>query len=318
MNVLYIVVPCYNEAEVLPTTAERLLEKLNDLIRRDLIGKPSRILFVDDGSKDETWAIIQQLYASDNAYSGIRLAHNGGQQNALLAGLMTAKEYADMVLSIDADLQDDLEAIEDMVNEYIRGNDIVYGVRSSRKSDSFLRRFTAENFYRAMTFLGVEVVFNSSSCRLLSKKALEALSEYREVNVFLPGIVPLLGLRKSFVRYERKERFAGKTKYSFKQLFALASQAITSFSLKPLRWVIGMGILMMLISFGFLLYLLFQATRDTADLRLLLPASVWAVGGLFTLAVGILGEYTGKLNLELKHRPRYCIDENLLDAETGT
>jgi glycosyltransferase involved in cell wall biosynthesis len=253
MNVLYIVVPCYNEAEVLPTTAERLLEKLNDLIRRNLIGKPSRILFVDDGSKDETWAIIQQLYTSDNAYSGIRLAHNGGQQNALLAGLMTAKEYADMVLSIDADLQDDLEAIEDMVNEYIRGNDIVYGVRSSRKSDSFLRRFTAENFYRVMTFLGVDVVFNSSSCRLLSKKALEALSEYKEVNVFLPGIVPLLGLRKSFVRYERKERFAGKTKYSFKQLFALASQAITSFSLKPLRWVVGMWILMILISFkGFM------------------------------------------------------------------
>jgi polyisoprenyl-phosphate glycosyltransferase len=315
MKILYIVVPCYNEAEVLPETAKRLLAKLDDLIRVDLISKDSRILFVNDGSKDSTWEMIKQLHTGNDLFSGIRLSHNKGQQNALVAGLMTAKEYADIVISIDADLQDDIDAIDRMISEFYQGNDIVYGVRSSRKTDSFLRRLTAENFYRFMKLLGVEVIFNNSSCRLMSKRALEALSFYEEVNLFLPGLVPQLGFSNSIVRYERKERYAGKTKYSFKQLFSLATEAITSFSLKPIRLIFNTGILFFLISLGILIYMLVQAAGGNTENWLLILASIWIIGSLFLISIGVIGEYIGKAYLEAKHRPRYFISENLLDTE---
>ncbi|MEI6577957.1 MAG: glycosyltransferase family 2 protein [Eubacteriales bacterium] len=316
MKTLYLVIPCYNEAEVLHETAKRLLAKLDNLIKVEKISISSRILFVNDGSKDNTWEIIKHLHVENELFTGISLSHNKGQQNALLAGLMTAKEYADMIISVDADLQDDINVIDMMVDEYYMGNDIIYGVRSSRKSDSFLRRITAENFYRVMKMLGIEVMFNNSSCRLMSRRAVEALSDYKEVNLFLPGLVPLLGFKNSIVRYERKERYAGKTKYSFKQLFSLAAEAITSFSLKPIRFIRSVGILFFLTSVGIVVYHLAQTANSDTESWLIIFASIWAIGGIMLMSIGVVGEYVGKTYFEIKQRPRYIISEILIDPKT--
>ena len=247
-KILYLVVPCYNEEAVLYETAKRLSDRLKGMISSGLVSEESKILFVNDGSKDKTWPIIEALYNQDNIFSGINLSRNKGHQNALLAGLMTAKEYSDMVISLDADLQDDIEVIDKFIEEYYKGNDVVYGVRSSRKTDTFFKRETALGFYRFMSSLGVEVIYNHADYRLMSRIALEGLSEFKEVNLFLRGIVPLIGYRYSVVEYERHERFAGESKYPFKKMLAFAWDGITSFSIKPIRIITGLGFLIFILS----------------------------------------------------------------------
>lgn len=236
-EILYIVVPCYNEEEVLPETSKRLKEKRKALIEAGVIGEKSRILFVDDGSKDKTWLLIQEFCANDTCFSGLKLAHNRGHQNALLAGLMTAKEYADIVISMDADLQDDIEAMDAFIEKYHAGNDIVYGVRSSRKKDSFFKRSTALAYYRFLQKMGVDIIYNHADYRLMSRRALEALADFKEVNLFLRGIVPLIGFQTAVVEYERSSRFAGESKYPLKKMLSFAIDGITSFSIKPIRMI---------------------------------------------------------------------------------
>ena len=234
-DILYLVIPCYNEEEVLPETARQLLAKMNSMFERGMISRESRILFVNDGSKDRTWEIIEELHASNSIYSGVKLSRNKGHQNALLAGLMTAKEKADMMISLDADLQDDVDVIDQMVEKYYAGNDIVYGVRSARKTDTFFKKFTAQGFYKIMQAMGVEIVYNHADYRLMSKRAVEGLAQFKEVNLFLRGIVPLIGYKSDVVTYERHERFAGESKYPLKKMLAFATDGITSFSIKPIR-----------------------------------------------------------------------------------
>jgi len=310
---LYLVIPCYNEEEVLPETSKRLKIKIRDMIVQKLISKNSKVFFVDDCSKDNTWEIIKQLHEENGLFSGLSLAHNSGEQNAYIAGMMTVKEYADMVITMDADLQDDIDAIDKMVIEYYAGNDIVYGVRSSRKNDSFVKRFPAKGFYKLMKMLGTELIPDHSQYRLMSRRAIEALSGYSEVNLFLPALIPLLGFKNSVVFYERKERFAGKSKYSFWKLLSIFTEAITSFSLKPIHFINSTGVLFLLICLGILIYSLVQAIAGQAVGWLLVLASVWAVGGAMLLALGVVGEYVGKTYFETKQRPRYFISESFLD-----
>lgn len=312
---LCLVIPCFNEEDVLPETAKRLHIKMNSMIEQGLVNKNSKVVFVDDGSKDSTWEIIKQLYKANELFSGLSLAHNSGEQNAYIAGMMTVKEYADMVITMDADLQDDINAIDKMVHEYYAGNDIVYGVRSSRKKDSFFRRAPAKVFYKMMKMLGTELIPDHSQYRLMSRRAIEALSEYSEVNLFLPALIPLLGFKHSIVYYERNERFAGKSKYSVWKLLLIFNEAITSFSVKPIRFINSIGLLFLLISFAGLIYTLCQAISGAAVGWLLVLASVWAVGGALLLAIGIVGEYVGKIYFETKQRPRYIISENILDKQ---
>lgn len=314
-DILYIVVPCYNEEAVLPETARRLKEKLNSLIGRELISPQSRILFVNDGSKDQTWRLICELHASDEVFSGVDLTRNRGHQNALLAGLMTAKTRCDMAISMDADLQDDIDAVDRMVEEYYAGSDIVYGVRSSRKKDTFFKRFTAESFYRAMNFLGAETVFNHADYRLMSKRALEGLSEFREVNLFLRGIVPMIGYRTTTVEYERGERFAGESKYPLKKMLAFAMEGITGLSTKPIRYITMLGFLIFLVSVVMLItFIVKWALGMTVVGWASVICSVWAIGGLILLSLGVIGEYIGKIYLETKARPRFLIRE-ILDGQ---
>ena len=310
---LYIVVPCYNEEAVLPLTAERLADKLRALIGDGLVSAKSRLLFVNDGSRDSTWAIISSLHAQDPLFAGISLSRNRGHQNALLAGLMTAKELADITISIDADLQDDVDAIDKMVAEYKNGAEIVCGVRSKRDTDTFFKRATAEGFYRLLQAMGVEIVFNHADYRLMSARALNCLSEYREVNLFLRGVVPLIGFRTAVVTYERSERQAGESKYSLAKMLALAMDGITSFSLKPVRMIAFLGGFVLAVSSVAFICLLAAklAGRSVSGLALL-TASLWALGGVQLLALGLVGEYVGKIYLETKARPRYFIAERLL------
>ena len=252
-DILYIVVPCYNEEEVLPETSRRLRAKLKDMMTAGTISERSRILFVNDGSRDKTWEIISSLYAADSIFYGVDLARNRGHQNALLAGLMTARERCDMAISMDADLQDDVDAVDRMVEEYYAGCDIVYGVRSSRKKDTFFKRFTAEGFYRVMNLLGAETVFNHADYRLMSKRALEGLAEFKEVNLFLRGMVPMIGYRTETVEYERGERFAGESKYPLKKMLAFAMEGITSLSTEPLKIIAGLGFFIFLMSIAMLI-----------------------------------------------------------------
>ena len=247
-DTLYLVVPCYNEEEALPETSKRLLEKLTKMQEKDLVSKDSRILFVNDGSKDKTWSIIEKLHESNKLFCGLNLSRNKGHQNALLAGLMTAKELADMTISLDADLQDDIDVIDKFVEEYYAGSDVVYGVRSSRKTDTFFKRTTALGFYKFMTKLGVDVVYNHADYRLMSKRALEGLSQFKEVNLFLRGIVPLIGYRHTVVEYERHERIAGESKYPLKKMLSFAWDGITSFSITPIRIITGLGFLIFILS----------------------------------------------------------------------
>jgi len=307
-NCLYVVIPCYNEEAVLLETAKRMKEKMYALIREGRISPYSKVVFVNDGSKDRTWEIIKTLYEHSTLFSGINLSRNRGHQNALMAGLMTVKEYADMVISMDADLQDDIDAIDKMIDKYLEGCDIVYGVRSKRETDTFFKRFTAETFYRLMNSLGVETVFNHADYRLMSKRALYALAEYKEVNLFLRGIVPMLGFKSDIVTYARSERFAGESKYPLKKMLAFAMEGITSLSVRPIRMITGLGIGIFLISIIMLIYSLVrfffgQTIAGWASIAV----SVWAIGGLLLLSVGIVGEYIGKIYLETKERPRYII-----------
>ena len=312
-DVLYLVIPCYNEEAVLPETARQLLAKMNSMLERGMISRDSRIMFVNDGSKDRTWEIIEELHASNPIYSGVKLSRNKGHQNALLAGLMTAKEKADMMISLDADLQDDVDVIDQMVEKYYAGNDIVYGVRSARKTDTFFKKFTAESFYKLMKAMGVEIVYNHADYRLMSRRAVEGLSQFREVNLFLRGIVPLIGYKSEIVTYERHERFAGESKYPLKKMLAFATDGITSFSIKPIRLITTCGILIFGVSILMLIYFLavhFMG-RTVAGWTSMI-VSIWAIGGLQLLAIGIVGEYIGKIYLEAKDRPKYII-ETVLD-----
>ena len=312
-DILYLVIPCYNEEAVLHETARQLLNKMNSMFERGMISRESKIMFVNDGSKDKTWEIIEELHASNPIYSGVKLSRNKGHQNALLAGLMTAKEKADMAISLDADLQDDVDVIDQMVEKYYQGNDVVYGVRSARKTDTFFKKFTAQGFYKLMQAMGVEIVYNHADYRLMSKRAMEGLSQFKEVNLFLRGIVPLIGYKSDVVTYERHERFAGESKYPLKKMLAFATDGITSFSIKPIRLITTCGILIFAISLVMLLYFLIVhfMGRTVAGWTSMI-VSIWAIGGLQLLAIGIVGEYIGKIYLETKERPKYII-ETVLD-----
>jgi glycosyltransferase involved in cell wall biosynthesis len=315
---LYIVVPCYNEQEVLPETSKRLRAKISDLIAAGKISSQSKIMFVNDGSKDETWNIISALHQENPVFSGVNLSRNRGHQNALLAGLMTAKAKADMVISMDADLQDDINAVDAMVDRYHEGCDIVYGVRSARDTDTFFKRFTAEGFYRVMNFLGAETVFNHADYRLMSKRALEGLAEFKEVNLFLRGIVPMIGYTTATVEYARGERFAGESKYPLKKMLTFALEGITSQSTSPIRYITLLGFLVFAISILFLIYsiVIWALGRSVAGWASII-CSIWAIGGLILLSIGVVGEYVGKVYLETKARPRFIIRE-ILDEETDS
>lgn len=301
--VLYIVIPCYNEEACLKETTKRLQEKLKTLNVDD----KSRIVYVDDGSKDKTWELIESFGGN---VIGLKLAHNRGHQNALLAGLMYAKNHADVVVSMDADLQDDINAMDNMLVRFNEGYEIVYGVRNSRKKDSFFKRHTAQSFYKIMKLLGVEVVYNSADYRLMSKRALDELEQYSEVNLFLRGIVPLMGFKWTTVEYERGERFAGESKYPLKKMLNFAWDGITSFSVKPLRMVLTAGIIVSIVSLLMLIYAVVQYfLGNTTDGWTFIICSIWLVGGLQMASLGIIGEYIGKVYAETKRRPRYCIEK---------
>lgn len=301
---LYVVVPCYNEEAVLPETTRRLGDKLHAMMAAGAISADSRVLFVDDGSRDRTWELIEQAHAQDELFTGAKLSRNRGHQNALLAGLMTAKDCADMVISMDADLQDDINAMDKFVEEYYAGHDIVYGVRSSRATDTAFKRLTGEGFYKVMRKLGVEIVNNHAEYRLMSRRALEALSKYDERNLFLRGIVPLLGYPAAIVPYERAERFAGETKYPLKKMLSFAIEGITSFSVKPLTFITWLGILIMAIS---ALTMIINAIAGGG--LSMVACSIWLMGGIQLLCTGVLGEYIGKIYSEVKRRPRYFIEK---------
>ena len=311
-DILYLVVPCYNEQEVLPETSKRLKEKMESLMERNLISRDSRIMFVNDGSKDRTWSMIEELHEQDPIFAGVKLSRNRGHQNALLGGLMTAKEYADMTISLDADLQDDIDVLDQMVETYYEGCEIVYGVRSARTTDTFFKRFTAESFYHMISMMGGEIVFNHADYRLMSKRALEEMAKYKEVNLFLRGIVPMIGFKTDVVTYERHERMAGESKYPLKKMLALAIDGITSLSTKPIRFIVFLGLFIFLCSIGMLIYSLVQHFLGHTSIGWTsLIVSIWAIGGLQLLAIGVIGEYIGKIYLETKARPRYIIEKVL-------
>lgn len=309
-KILYIVIPCYNEEEVLRETAHQLTEKYKSLISNNMISKDSKILFTDDGSRDKTWEIIKELCKNNKIFMGVKLSRNKGHQNALLAGLMTAKKKADITISMDADLQDDINVVDEMLKKNKEGYDIVYGVRSSRKKDSFFKRTTAQGFYKIMKLLGVDIIYNHADCRLMSKRALEALEEYKEVNLFLRGIVPELGFKNTIVYYERNKRFAGESKYPLKKMLAFAFDGITSFSMRPLRMILSVGVLILIISIIIMIYsLVVKILGDTVPGWTFLAISIWFIGGLQMVSIGLIGEYIGKIYKETKARPRYIIEE---------
>ena len=306
--ILYVVVPCYNEEKCLDETTKRLVKKLADLVSEKKIDQSSAVVYVDDGSKDKTWKKIVEL-KNDNVI-GIKLSRNRGHQNALLAGLMYAKEHADVVISMDADLQDDINAIDKMIEKYSEGYEVVYGVRSERKKDTFFKRCTAQGFYKVMNAMGAEVIYNSADYRLMSKRALNELANYKEVNLFLRGIVPLIGLKWTTVSYSRAERFAGESKYPLKKMLSFAWDGITSFSVKPLRMILLLGIIVCLLSFIVLIYSLIQhICGNTVDGWTFTVCSIWIVGGLEMACIGLIGEYIGKIYSETKGRPRFFVEE---------
>ncbi len=308
-NILYMVIPCYNEEEVLDKTARELKRVLEGLIKKKRIDKRSKIVFVDDGSTDRTCEIIEELIDGDKLYGLIKLSRNRGHQNALLAGLMVCKDKADMVISMDADLQDDIMVIGEMVDKYIDGYDIVYGVRESRKKDSWFKRNSALLFYKFMLMMGVDIVYNHADFRLMSKRSIEALGEFREVNLFLRGMVPLVGFKSTKVFYERGEREAGESKYSLKKMMTFALEGITSFSIKPLRMILGLGVVVLIISMIIMIYsLVVKLLGNTVDGWTFIIISIWFIGGLQMVSLGIIGEYIGRVYSEAKDRPRYIID----------
>ena len=314
MNKLYIVVPCYNEEEVLPETSKRLRLKLQQLIDEKKISPSSKALFVNDGSRDRTWEIINQLHEQDACFSGVNLSRNRGHQNALLAGLTVAVKYADMIVTMDADLQDDINAVDQMVDCYNNGYEIVYGVRSSRQTDTAFKRFTAESYYKVLKLLGVDIVFNHADYRLMSRRAVEGLLEFHEVNLFLRGIVPQIGYRWTTVSYKRGERFAGESKYPLKKMLSFATDGITSFSVKPLKMITHLGGLVCIVSLVMFIWSIVQHfTGHTVEGWSSLMVSIWFLGGVQLVCLGVIGEYIGKTYAETKRRPRFIIESILND-----
>mgnify|MGYP005760872509 FL=1 len=312
-DILYLVVPCYNEEPVLPETVRELTKKLNSMIQSGLISPESRMVFVNDGSKDRTWELIEEYHESNPLVSGIKLSRNGGHQFAVLAGLMTVKEHCDMAITLDADLQDDIDVLDEFVRKYKEeGCEIVYGVRNSRETDTFFKRFTAESFYRLMSGMGVDIVFNHADYRLMSRKALDALAEYKEVNLFLRGVVPLIGYKTGTVEYARKERAAGESKYPLKKMLSFAMDGITSFSIKPIRMITMLGVLAFIASIVMAVYTVvgfFMGTTVSGWASIII--SIWGFGGLILIALGMIGEYIGKIYMETKARPRYLVEKFL-------
>ena len=310
--VLFIVIPCYNEQEALPITARRMTELTDDMIARSIIDPESRVLLVDDGSRDETWRIISELHKQDARFEGVKLAHNVGHMNALWAGMTLAADRCDCVISIDADLQDDVNAMYGFLEEYRKGADVVSGVRSSRKTDTWFKRTTAQGFYKLMGKLGVEMVYNHADYRLLSKRALQALLSFGEVNMFLRGMVPMLGFKTAKVYYERGERVAGESKYPLKKMIAFAAEGITSLSNKPIRYVLLLGALCALLGLAMAIYVLvaFIQHRTVAGWASMMM-SIWLLGGLQLMALGLIGEYVGKIYMETKRRPKFILEEHL-------
>ena len=316
MEKLYIVIPCYNEEEVLEKTRVELKKKMDTLIQTKKIDKQSRVIFINDGSKDKTWELIQKFYEEDKLFGGINLSRNRGHQNALLAGLLTVKEDADIVISMDADLQDDIDAMDEMIEKRRNGADIVYGVRNSRKKDSFFKRTTAQGFYRVMRMLGVDVIYNHADYRLTSRRVLDSLADYKEVNLFLRGIFPLIGFKSDIVYYERGERAAGESKYPLKKMLNFAWDGITSFSVKPIRLVLNVGILILILSFLMIFYSIIQKMLgNTVDGWTFIVCSLWLLGGIQMLSLGIIGEYIGKIYSEAKARPRYLVTDYLVSKD---
>lgn len=313
-NLLYIVVPCYNEEAVLQETSTRLMAKINRLIEAGKVDRRSKILLVDDGSSDKTWHMISELHRDLPLFSGLRLSRNRGHQNALLAGLMAAREVADFTISMDADLQDDIDAVDEMIDKYLDGCEIVYGVRSKRDTDTFFKRSTAEGYYKVINAMGVEVIFNHADYRLLSKRALESLSQYNESSLFLRGIIPMLGFKSDVVTYERGERFAGESKYPLKKMLGLAVDGITSLSIRPLRMIFSTGIALFFISLALLVA--FTARHFMGHTIFgwkIIVLAITFMGSLTLTALGVIGEYAGKTYLESKRRPRYFISQILDD-----
>ncbi len=314
-NKLMVVIPCYNEEAVLPETSRRLTQKMKALMDAGLCDADSRVLLVDDGSKDTTWSLITKLHKENPLFEGLKLSRNRGHQNALLAGLMTARKHCDFSISMDADLQDDMDAMDRFIAEYKDGCDVVYGVRNQRKTDTFFKRTSALAFYKLMKNLGVDITYNHADYRLMSRRALDALSQFREVNLFLRGLAPLVGYQSGYVYYDRSERFAGESKYPLKKMLAFAVDGITSFSVKPLRLITTLGVVIFLISLLMLLYTLitFIVGRTVTGWTSTV-ASIWLIGGIQLLSLGVIGEYIGKIYNESKHRPRFIIDRYLNEA----
>ena len=311
-KILYLVVPCYNEEQVLPETVKELTIKLNSMIDSGLVSDKSRMVFVNDGSRDKTWELIETYHEENPLVLGIKLSRNRGHQFAVLAGLMTVKDRCDMAITMDADLQDDIDVIDEFVKQHYDGCEIVYGVRNSRETDTFFKRFTAEGFYKLMSGMGVDIVFNHADYRLMSKTALDALADYKEVNLFLRGIVPLLGYKTGIVEYARKERFAGESKYPLKKMLAFAIDRITSFSIKPIRMITGLGILAFLASIVMVINTIVGAfAGNTVSGWASIVISIWGFGGLILIALGMIGEYIGKIYMETKARPRYQVEKFL-------
>lgn len=307
---LIIVIPCYNEQEVLPITAPQFLAKINQLTAEGLISGDSRVMFVNDGSKDDTWNIIQQLADQDEHYIGIAQSRNRGHQNAVLAGLMEAKDMCDITISIDCDGQDDINAMDEMVKAYLEGCEIVYGVRSKRDTDTFFKRFTAESFYKLLNSMGAEVVFNHADYRLISSRALQELAKFKEVNIFLRGMVPLVGFKSTSVYYERSERAAGKSHYPLSKMLALAFDGITSLSIKPIKMIIGMGVIVAFISFIGIIWAVVEAILGKTVMGWASTTCIICfLSGVQLISVGVIGEYIGKIYMEVKQRPRYIISE---------
>lgn len=311
-GILYIVVPCYNEEEALETSAGRLLEKLHELKGRQIIAEESRIVFVDDGSRDRTWELIKGLYERNEEIKGLRFAHNRGHQNAILAGMMYARKFCDFAITIDADLQQDINAMEDFIREYEKGSEIVFGVRNSRDTDGFFKKFSATLFYKIMTLMGCDIYENSADYRLMGAKALEALAEYGEVNLFLRGIIPDIGFKSSVVHFDVFPRMQGKSKYPLSKMITLAADGITSFSIKPIRMVFMMGILALLVGLGMVIHIVYEHYFGyTVSGWSSILVSIWVLGGAVLLSLGIIGEYVGRNYMETKQRPRYYFWEIL-------
>ncbi|EHL04219.1 putative bactoprenol glucosyl transferase-like protein [Desulfitobacterium hafniense DP7] len=316
LKTIYLVIPCYNEEAVLPESAKQIRHIMTNLIEAGKITSASRVCFVNDGSKDNTWEIIEQLNQESSLFSGINLAHNKGHQNALLAGLLTVKDYCDAAISLDADLQDDVTVVEKFIDKFYEGCDIVYGVRSSRKRDSFFKRTSAQVYYKLMHSMGVDIISDHADYRLMSKRALESLAKFKEVNLFLRGIIPMIGYKTGYVEYERYERFAGVSKYPLKKMISFGLEGITSLSIRPIRLITMLGLGIFLISIAMLIYFLaIHYLGSTVPGWTTIVISIWAIGGLQLLAIGVIGEYIGKIYLESKGRPRFIIERFLNTTE---